>query len=133
MFNKKSVKQFYKSQHYSARFIGFDNCFIYHKDTPLIKGAVIVSKIEKINFLHALVVASNQQQKGIGSTLVMYCKRNFDNLICFADLNLKNFYLRLGFSIVNDEALNLSLLARWQSYQKKNPNLLIFSFKKNNE
>lgn len=132
---KKSVLRFYKQHHYSARFIGHDTCFIITKNDEII-GACIISKVEQVNFFHALVIDPKFQGRGLASKLINDSLNTFGSLLCFADIKHHQFYLKLGFSAVNNEQFQSEtsfqpLISRFKSYKRKQPLLKAFKVTRN--
>ena len=120
--DKSAIKRFYKNNRYSASFMGDDQCF-YITHYEAIVACVIVSYSTTTPFLHALVVQKNQQKNGLARQLVAKCQQQFNDIICFADKDLTEFYLKLGFVKSNANRLPANLLDRFQIYSNKN-NLL---------
>ena len=132
--DKKAILRFYRQQHYSARFIGLDTCYlIYQEDQPeCIIASVIISQIDLANnqpLLHALVINKAWQQQGLASLLMKHVTAQHENLICFADGKLSSLYTGAGFDIVEPQELtrylNEQLMPRYLSYQSKQPNLKV--------
>lgn len=126
---RKDIKRFYKKQHYSARFLGLDSCYLIKLNNVII-ASVIVSQIIICNqqtFIHALVVDKNHNHRGLATQLLTYITKHKNNLICFADERLSKLYGKAGFIEVNSDKLTGTLNKRFQQYIIKKPNLLIFS------
>jgi len=130
--DKKSILRFYKSQHYSARFIGLDYCYLVKKDEKII-ASVMVSQITTDNsqyFLHALVVDKNHQKQGIATKLVNHVNQTHQPVVCFAQPELSRFYHQckmpeLAIHLLTSQ-LNEHLSLRFQQYQKKQSDLKVF-------
>ncbi len=130
---KKAILRFYKAQHYSARFIGLDSCYVIKKDQHII-ASVIISKIQpsnKQNLLHALVVAQAYRGQGLASHLLQYITQQSANLVCFAKAELAPLYSKHGFTALAanqaNSVLSSELFKRYQKYQTKQPTLTIFT------
>ncbi len=126
--DKKSIMRFYKQSHYSAKFMGLDQCFYLTHEKSII-AAVIISQISQSNpqnFLHALVVAKKFQHHGLGSILLKHAHKKFSNLVCFADIGLSSLYLKSDFKETDIFSLSSELSDRFHNYSKKRNNLVIF-------
>lgn len=130
--DKKAIVRFYKAQHYSASFLGFDQVY-YIKEKQQIIAAMIVSKINpqhNHHFLHALVVDKLFQQQGIASKLLQFALTYHQPLVCFANENLSSFYIKnCLLKLTNDQiAVEVPehLLLRFESYRKKHSQLKVF-------
>jgi GNAT superfamily N-acetyltransferase len=132
--DKKVLLKFYKSQHYSAKFMGLDNgYFIKNENTDEIIASVIISKITTRNhqyFLHALVVDPLHQKKGLATALITYASALHQPIVCFADKTLSTFYQQAGMQMINTKLLNEKLSAelsvRYDIYSSKNKSLAAF-------
>jgi GNAT superfamily N-acetyltransferase len=130
--DKKAILRFYKYQHYSASFIGYDHCyFIRHNQTII--AAMIVSKIalqHRHYFLHALVVDKQFQHQGLATQLLQHAIIQHQPLICFADESLSAFYTQNHMLKLTDiqktENLPEHLLLRYKVYQNKQSQLKVF-------
>ena len=126
--DKKTIKQFYKRQHYSASFMGFDTVyFIKHNDAVI--AAVIISQIKKCNsqyFLHALVVDKQYRNCGLATQLLKYHHIHAQQITCFAATQLKELYLNANYYLASSKQLNETNFLRYQQYQKSKPNLQVF-------
>ncbi|WP_371373274.1 GNAT family N-acetyltransferase [Thalassotalea aquiviva] len=125
---RKNIKRFYKQQHYSASFMGYDRCFYIAKPNQDIIASVILSEIEHVNFLHALVVDKAYQKQGFASQLIDQCANIGTPIFCFADNKLDRLYQSKGFHLGQESQLPDALAKRWHSYVKKSPNLLIYQY-----
>lgn len=130
--DKKAILRFYKKQHYSASFIGFDQCY-FMTDNENIIAAMIVSKIKSQHhhqFLHALVVDKLFQQQGLATKLLRFALTQHKFLVCFANECLSDFYIRNSMLKLTDEQLSYEvpehLLLRYKSYRKKQSQLKVF-------
>jgi GNAT superfamily N-acetyltransferase len=130
--DKKAILRFYNSQHYSARFIGYDHCY-FMKDDQIIVAAMIVSKIahqHRHYFLHALVVAEQFQKQGVASQLIQAALKLHQPLICFADESLSALYTQNNWVKLTDEQIYFNvpehLLLRFKAYQNKQSQLKVF-------
>jgi len=128
--DKNSIKRFYKSNHYSASFMGGDTCFIARLDNEIVGGVIIShdTRIDSLPFLHALVVNKQQRGSGIARNLLNEAQRHFNTIVCFADNSLQSFYFKRGFNQTTKNALPTGLTERFIRYQCKNPNLGIFIY-----
>ncbi|GHE98014.1 GNAT family N-acetyltransferase [Thalassotalea profundi] len=127
--DKKRILNFYKQQHYSARFLGLDHTY-FIKEGELIIACVIVSYITKNNpqgFLHALVVDKKYMGRKLASKLIHHCIRQHPILICFAGQSLTPLYLKNKFTKGNINTLSNELLLRFNVYFNKDKQLVIFS------
>ncbi len=124
--------RFYRQQHYSARFIGYDKCYVIWHQQEIV-ASVIISNIHPDNphaLLHALVTNKAFYHQGLASKLIKHALEQTPSMICFANTSLSPFYLKNQFTIANQrqqtEVLNPYLLPRFNSYQKKQPHLQLF-------
>lgn len=146
--DKKSIQRFYKSQHYSASFIGNDLTLLALKNQTIV-GSVIISLVtnhEKNTnhwFLHALVVLKELQGNGIAKQLIKNavleskkqannCNNKLAKLTCFADKSLASFYLSNNFKAASPLELPDELSQRLNRYLNKQPHLQVFVFKRQN-
>jgi len=130
--DKKNILRFYKSQHYSARFIGHDHCYLILLNDKII-GSVIISQITADNhqhFLHALVIEVQYQKQKLASKLLKEVMLHHKKIVCFADVSFSPFYFANKFKKVPlikiDNTLTEQLSARFTRYSKKSPSLKIF-------
>jgi len=131
--DKKSLMRFYKQQHYSAGLLGFDNVYII-KCEEVIIAAVIVSALEQDNpqlFLHGLVVDDKFRQQGLAGRLLKHIRsiHSSQPVICFASVELSEFYHKNGFKLSQVKQLFPPLLSRYLQYKKTNNELLVFNQK----
>ena len=134
--DKKDIKRFYKSQRYSAGFLGDDRCFLVREsnvnNAPII-AAVIVSYCTTSPFLHALVVDIKHQKQGLATALIKHCQQHFDSLVCFCEPKLASLYLANQFQLLTDFQLSNhlpeQLTSRFQSYRQHTQSLLALSSK----
>ena len=129
---KKSILRFYKSQQYSARFIGLDKCYLVKNDGNII-ASVIISKIHPDNqqyFLHALVVDKHFRQQGIAHELLAKVMANYRPMVCFCQSSLRFFYQECGWQLVSltqlDRQLTEYISIRFHRYQKNGAELEVF-------
>jgi GNAT superfamily N-acetyltransferase len=139
--DKKDILRFYKANNYSARFIGFDKCYLIKKNQVII-ASVIVSKArldqqesaernsKSQYFLHALVVAPTYQKQGLATQLVKHSLTLHSSLVCFSDASLAPLYLKQGFKALSDSLvknnLTIELFKRFQQYSKHQSGLKVF-------
>jgi GNAT superfamily N-acetyltransferase len=139
--DKKDILRFYKVNNYSARFIGFDKCYLIKKNQVII-ASVIVSKArldqqesaernsKSQYFLHALVVAPTYQKQGLATQLVKHSLTLHSSLVCFSDASLAPLYLKQGFKALSDSLvknnLTIELFKRFQQYSKHQSGLKVF-------
>ncbi len=153
--DKKHLQRFYRSCHYSARFIGFDTSYFItiegddkEKDKSEVEvevegeiiAAVIISNITIDNptpLLHALVVKNTWQHQGIASYLLGHVIEEMEEnnkqgdkqkIVCFANEKLSHFYLKNGFSQLVPQLLNSHLHQRYLGYQAKQKLLKVFQY-----
>ena len=124
--DKKDIKRFYKNNHYSASFMGNDQCFMIKDDNAQIIAAVIVSVISDKPFLHALVVNQNERGTGRATQLLEHCQSISPMIYCFADLSLNRLYIASNFKSIDQEQLPASLHSRFQRYKQQNNTLTAF-------
>jgi len=151
--DKKAILRFYRDNHYSARFIGFDNCYFIKVDDKIVASVIIsqgnrsqqietaseltstdtsqdLSQNEPQYLLHALLVAPDYQKLGYAQHLLKYALTHHQPLICFADASLISLYLKNGFTLITDDLLNKllspALYNRFQLYSKNKPELKAF-------
>jgi GNAT superfamily N-acetyltransferase len=151
--DKKSILRFYKENHYPARFIGFDHCYLIKVDDNII-ASVISSQGNKSQLiqasaehdsnnsylnlppnktpylLHALLVAPSYRRLGYAEHLLSHAIINHQPLICFAQEFLKKLYLNNGFIHIEDnlfsQCLPADFYSRFQQYSKNKPELRAF-------
>lgn len=121
--------RFYKSQRYSARFLGGDSCYLIKKGNEVI-ASVIVSTVEPMSeqcLLHALVVDVKYRHQGLANLLVKCCLQRHADLVCFCQPKLTQLYIMLGFTLLSKQDIDTKLcghlLARFRRYQIKQPAL----------
>lgn len=131
--DKKALLRFYKSQHYSASFMGFDSGYIIKNECEEIIASVIVSQLEADNqqaLLHGLVVAKQHRKKGLAKKLILHCLTEHNTIVCFAHEQFKALYQKAGFSRLQaqqvEQHLNQLLVTRFRTYHKKQPLLQTF-------
>ena len=151
--DKKAILRFYRDNHYSARFIGFDSCYLIKVNDNIIASVIISqgNKSQQIDtaseltstdtsqelsqnkpqyLLHALLVAPDYQKLGYAQHLLKYAITHHQPLVCFVQASLKNLYLNNGFTLITDDLLNkrltLGLFNRFQQYSKNKPELKVF-------
>lgn len=126
--DKKTIKLFYKQQHYSANFMGLDTVYFIKYEGDII-ASVIVSLMKKNNsqyLLHALVVDKKYRNQGLATQLINYCDVNGQDIICFAISSIGKIYLNAGYHLGCSKQLNETNLLRYQQYQKSKPSLQVF-------
>jgi hypothetical protein len=130
--DKKNIVRFYKRQHYSASFIGYDQTFIIECEGYII-ASVIISQLTQSqhlcnsdHFLHALVVDIQHQRKALATSLLTHVNEIFTQLYCFADINLEELYCRANFKNISPSELPEQLASRYWRYQKNNRTLCCF-------
>ena len=138
---KKLIKQFYKSQRYSASYKGLDTVFIAKHEQQII-GSLIVSQIEPENgqyLLHGFIIDKNYRNMGVAASLHQFAvtslveehtrekQHSIHEITCFADKSLADFYHKLGYNTQAQGHLNDTLLPRFIAYQKHQNELVIFS------
>lgn len=124
--DKKDIKRFYKDNHYSASFMGNDQCFMIKNNKAQIIACVIVSTISDTPFLHALVVSQNMRGSGLATQLLAHCQLISVHIYCFADLSLNRLYISSQFKSIDQGQLPASLHSRFQRYKQKNNTLSAF-------
>lgn len=142
--DKKDILRFYKSQQYSARFIGQDHCYVVKVDNEIIASALISAGQENSDFwlLHALVIDKSMRGKKLASLLIQAIISNsFHNqglfkVICFADEKLQQLYMKNNFMKYNEinqmATLPDEFQQRLKRYQMKNKNLCCYFFSNDN-
>ncbi len=137
--DKKDIFRFYKTQGYSASFIGHDQCYVVKENNLIIAAAIISAGKTKSNFylLHALVTDKSYRGNNIASSIInTICNETnellqirYDNTICFADTSLRRFYQKNNFSICDEQSIK-QLPAEFQNrlsrYRIKQKNLQCF-------
>lgn len=151
--DKKAILRFYKDNHYSARFIGFDDCYLIKVDNNIIASVIIsqgnksqqidtTSEVTSIDttqdliqdkpqyLLHALLVAPDYQKQGYAVQLLKYAIMHHQPLICFAHASLNRLYLKNGFILIADnllsKCLSPALYNRFLLYSKHKHELKAF-------
>ncbi len=148
--DKKSILRFYKDNHYPARFIGLDRCYLLKVDNNIIASVIIsqgnksqqldpsIASNSELNlqqskvpyFLHALLVTPKYQRLGYGEYLLKHVMMKHQPLICFAQESLSQLYLNNGFTNITGNVFNQclppDLINRFQRYSKKKPDLKAF-------
>lgn len=119
--NKKQIKRFYQSQHYSASFMGFDKSYQVLDDDDIIASAIISYQTKENNqaLLHAIVVNKNYQNKGIAKQLITHICKLYPNIVCFCSPELVKLYRQCGFVQFEAEQLSSKNKERYLIYQKK--------------
>lgn len=151
--DKKSVKRFYKSQHYSASFIGFDSTYIVLDNEQIIASAIVSYSTSDNNqaLLHALVVAKPYQKQGIATELINIIKQQHchnyrekhSTIVCFTKPELAIFYQALSFrNLTQEQKFSSSTISdennlltdvnfkRLNAYRKSAPTLTVCFFSK---
>ncbi|WP_206486405.1 GNAT family N-acetyltransferase [Thalassotalea sp. G2M2-11] len=130
--DKKSVLRFYKQQHYSARYLGFDHVYIIEYDNNII-AAVMVSNIKpnaNVSLLHALVVDKAYQRQGLATKLLQHVFKHHGTIICFAQPFLAPLYQSVAMATLTlaqiEQQLSPELYLRYLAYKKSQPKLQVF-------
>ncbi len=140
--DKKAIKRFYKTQHYSASCIGQDHCYLVKSQGTIIASAIISAGQENGNFwlLHGLVTDRAYRGKNIASSIIRTIitegngtkEKRYSKIICFAGTELQPFYLANEFISYNDinelNQLPLEFKQRLARYQEKQKNLQCFLY-----
>ncbi len=141
--DKKDILRFYKANNYSARFIGFDHCYLIKNDHVIVASVIVsLGKAKHSNcasalgnlqyFLHALVVDPTYQKQGLAARLLHYSLTHHRPLVCFADCSLSPLYLKQGFTALSagliKKTLTIELFNRFQQYTKQNNKLTVFYY-----
>ena len=143
--HKPSLKHFYRSQRYSAKFKGYDQAFTITDsateqrnsqtlaNNQQIIAAVMISQLQLTHsqaLLHALVVEKLRQKHGLAKQLLNYslnqCTLPVAQIVCFANVSLAKLYLACGFVLGTEAELTSLLQERYISYRKHQPELKIF-------
>jgi len=130
--DKKDILRFYKAQHYSARFLGFDRCYFIKINDDIIASVMVSYIIEnsEISLLHALVVNQTWQHQGLASQLISHVTKIHPSIVCFADEKLTNLYIKNQMVSIEENQFKHSLpehlFVRFKSYQQKLPQLKVF-------
>ena len=140
--DKKDIMRFYKSQQYSARFIGKDHCYIVKLNNKIV-ASVILSAGQVCGdywLLHGLVIDKVMRGKKIASVILQaiinseHLGDKFKKIICFADVALQGLYKKNLFVTYNSTAeiktLPQELKQRFKRYQSKQPNLHCYLYSK---
>lgn len=136
--DKRQIKNFYKTNKYSASFMGYDTSYIALADNRII-ACVILSYISKNNnqaLLHALYVENNYRIQGIAKELVSYAKREHKSVACFALNTTSDFYYTLNFNQIQKDMTDLTTtgllstinIEKYVQYKKHIPNLSAFVY-----
>jgi len=144
--DKKDIMRFYKSQRYTASYIGHDQCYIVRHDNFIIASAIVSSgkAVGDIWLLHGLVINETLRGNNIASLILqkIVSRKNeqahvmYEEIICFADISLQFFYQKnnfISFDTNNDLAkLPFELQQRFMSYRAKNKKLCCFIYHERN-
>lgn len=127
--NKKQIKRFYKSQHYSASFVGFDTSYQVLNEDKIIASAIISyqTKENQQALLHALVVDKNYRNIGIAKQLISHICKQHNHIVCFCSLELIKLYQQFNFNLCSENDLSTMNKFRFLTYQQKNK-LLALSY-----
>jgi N-acetylglutamate synthase-like GNAT family acetyltransferase len=143
--DKKDIMRFYKTQHYSASYIGQDQCYLVKRDHCIIACAIVSAGQESgdVWLLHGLVTDKDQRGKNIASLIVKTIindenelkKVRYGKIICFADSALQAFYKKNHF-INHNTSDKLALLPeefsrRLTRYREKQQSLHCFLYNAN--
>ncbi|MBB6542495.1 GNAT family N-acetyltransferase [Thalassotalea piscium] len=126
--DKKAILRFYKQQHYSAGFLGFDHTYYIQKNAQII-ASVILSKIVESNpqmLLHALVVDKQYSRQKLATTLLQHCISQHPALVCFSTDALALLYFKNSFSLIPETQISQVLQQRYRIYHQKNNKLRCF-------
>ncbi len=143
--DKKDVVAFYRRHGYSAKFMGFDICYVIKTKQQII-ASVILSDLEKVHalhsgqeslapspqsslFLHALFVDNDHRNQGLGHSLLTHCANVHRSIVCFSDQQLAPFYQQAQFVITQPHKLNETLQQRFALYADNQPSLRAFSYR----
>lgn len=127
--DKKDIQRFYKSERYSACFIGYDQSFIIKERGEIIASVIVSARFENFEsfFLHGLVVTKQYRNKGIAHAMLNYISEFFTPLYCFCEQALCRVYLSANFKQINEHALPNDLQQSYCRYKIKQPTLCCFS------
>lgn len=150
--DKKDIMRFYKSQRYSARYIGQDQGYFIKINDNIIACVIVSGGRECSQFwlLHALVIRPTYRKKGIASLLLRTILTensssairaieqskakvaSYANIICFAAPNLQALYVSNQFVHYNspDDIAQLpnEFRSRFTRYQEKHPSLCCYCY-----
>ena len=143
--DKKDIMRFYKTQRYSASYIGQDQCYLVKCDNFIIASAIVSAGQGNGDFwlLHGLVVDIQQRGKSIASlilqTIIAEVKESkqvkFAQIICFADHALRPLYQSNQFISYNTSKnlaqLPLEFKQRLLGYREKQQSLHCFIYRAN--
>ncbi|GLX80150.1 hypothetical protein tinsulaeT_34900 [Thalassotalea insulae] len=130
--DKKAILRFYRSQHYSARYLGHDQVYMIKQQQTII-AAAMVSQIQAdspVYFLHAVVVNSHYQKQGLASALLLEIDKAQQSLLCFAKISLAPLYQKIAMTHQPSkqiQQLPTHLQQRYYSYLIKQPALKVFA------
>ncbi|PKI12935.1 GNAT family N-acetyltransferase [Colwellia sp. 12G3] len=147
--DKKSILRFYKDNHYSARFIGYDTCYLIKKNDKIIASVILSlgenrpeisqigedilltkSRAKPQYLLHALFVTPDYRKLGYAESLLKHSITHHQQLVCFAQTSLNKLYLNNGFTLLFDdlmsECLTPTLLNRFKQYSKHKTELKVY-------
>ncbi len=130
--DKKAIFRFYRVQHYSARYLGFDQVFLLKQQQEIIAAAMVsrITADSQYDFLHALVVDSGFQKQGLASTLLKHIKQQSPSLICFAQPKLASLYQKIAMTQQTPkqiQQLPQHLQLRYSAYLAKQPTLKVYA------
>lgn len=135
--DKKAILRFYKEQHYSASFLGFDTTYLIKLANEIV-ATVIVSQLTQHNtdyFLHGLVVDERYQHRGLASKLISYCQQRHSPIICFSQPSYTKLYQKLRFIELEQleikDNLSAPLYERYIRYLVTKPNLGVMMYVSN--
>ncbi len=132
--DKKAILRFYKAQHYAARFLGFDNCYLIKKDDEIIASVIVSGLIasSSVAFLHALVVDNQHRHQGAATQLLRHALSLHAPLICFAQPALRPLYLSVNMKLMSADNISANLpehlLTRFNAYQNTQPTLEVYYY-----
>jgi len=128
--NKKKIKRFYKNNNYSASLIGYDETYIITIEEEII-GSVIISYQNQNNncaLLHALLINKNHRNNSYANQLIETVRKQHHYLVCFTERKLIKLYKQNGFIECDVNEIPSFLSNRYQSYLKKNTDLIILIY-----
>jgi GNAT superfamily N-acetyltransferase len=140
--DNKAIKRFYKTQRYSASYIGQDHCYLVKNQSIIIASAIISAGQENGDYwlLHGLVTDQEYRGLKIASSIIRKIidqgnhtqDKGYTNIICFADSELRPFYLAnrfISYNAINElNKLPLEFKQRLVRYQEKHKNLQCFLY-----
>lgn len=126
--DKKHIKNFYKTERYSASFMGYDHCYTASYNNKII-GCAILSYINQGNeyaLLHALYITPLYRNNGYANKLINHVCNEHKHIVCFADKSLHGLYKKNGFINTLPKNIPNDLQQRFNRYAIKNGNLTVY-------